>query len=287
MFTFNELCNYLKDLYLEKFDQNKSIFNELIFFYSQKVKSPENLISLRNEKIDFDHQKLEKSLQNYFQEFQPLEYIIHKKIFHGLEFYVDNRVLIPRDETQTVLDTFINDTKSIIKPNDAILDLCTGSGCLAISIAKEFNTNPVYASDFSQDALNVALKNIEIHNIKNLELIHANFLDVLQQIPNPVKFVICNPPYLDYDDPLIQKSVSNFEPSMALYAPFAGLHFYQVLFNEMLTNHQFKPKVVICELNHTMAHAIHSLAFPLRKNYNINLVRDLNNDLRVIKLILK
>ncbi|WFQ89906.1 peptide chain release factor N(5)-glutamine methyltransferase [Mycoplasma feriruminatoris] len=167
-------------------------------------------------------QILELLKQNY-----PLAYILKSKYFYSYKFFVNKDVLIPRNESELMIDY----ASEFIKNNDDLLivDLCTGSGCLGISCALLNQKNKVILTDISYKALKVANKNIKKFNLTNTSCLSGNFIDVLIKNNLKANLIICNPPYIDINDKNLDKNVVNFEPNIALFAPNNGLYFYEVL----------------------------------------------------------
>ena len=150
------------------------------------------------------------------------QYIVGNVDFYGNIINVDKRVLIPRFETELLVEKTISYIKKIFDKKITILDMCTGSGCIAISIKKNIDCD-MYASDISKDALELAKENINNNNV-DITLINS---DLFSNINNKFDVIICNPPYIGYDEE-IEDIVKNNEPSIALYAKDDGLFFYRV-----------------------------------------------------------
>ena len=125
----------------------------------------------------------------------PIEYMLHEAEFYGRNFYVDNRVLIPRDETELLIDILKNYYQ---KKDLKVVDLGTGSGCIAISIALEIPKSIVLGVDKYLDALNVATKNKHIHQVTNFHVRQSDWLSDINVYDFDV--VISNPPYIDPTD---------------------------------------------------------------------------------------
>ncbi len=166
---------------------------------------------------------------------EPLQYILGKTKFYDLEFKVDKSVLIPRPETEELVDLIIKENKD--KKEINILDIGTGSGCIAISLAKNLPQSKVFAIDISEDAIKIAKHNTRINKIDNIE-IHK--LDILTKIPK-TKFdiIVSNPPYISTEEfEKLDKNVKEFEPEVALTDFGDGLTFYRryyEVFSDMLT----------------------------------------------------
>lgn len=160
---------------------------------------------------------------------EPIQYITNRAYFMGYEFYVDNSVLIPRFDTEVLVDTLIKKTNDNFF-NPKILDLCTGSGCIAISIAKLFKAK-VYASDVSDDALQVAKKNAEVLAAD------VNFIksDLFNQIYDKFDIIVSNPPYITSQQMTgLEEQVIKYEPSLALCGGHDGLDFYREIIKDSI-----------------------------------------------------
>ncbi len=154
---------------------------------------------------------------------EPLQYVIGKWDFYESEFYVGKGVLIPRPETEELVEKAVEYIKSLSKP--VVFDLCSGSGCIGISIAKACPDSFVYLVEKSPDAISYLIKNVE--GISNTKIICA---DITEHSDLPCSDVIVsNPPYIKSDDiPQLQKEVLA-EPYMALDGGKDGLDFYRVI----------------------------------------------------------
>ena len=168
-----------------------------------------------------------KELEEYFNKDYPYQYLIGDVEFCGNKILVDKRVLIPRFETEIMTTEVIKYIKSLNKDNLRIVDVCTGSGCIAISLKKEFEDATVCAIDISTDAIDLARENARNNNVDVKFFNH----DVLKDdIDITYDVVVSNPPYVRYDE-----SVGNstkYEPQIALFADNNGLIFYENILNK-------------------------------------------------------
>ena len=149
----------------------------------------------------------------------PIAYAMNKKYFMGFPFYVDGRVLIPRQDTETVVDTAL----LLIKQNGykTVLDLCCGSGCMGIAIAKLAGVRAL-GSDISPGAAEVANKNAEALQANTFRAVAG---DLFENIDGKFDMIVCNPPYItDAEYQTLEKQVREFEPEMAL---LGNLSFYE------------------------------------------------------------
>ncbi|MBI5194907.1 MAG: peptide chain release factor N(5)-glutamine methyltransferase [Nitrospirae bacterium] len=185
---------------------------------------------------------------------EPLQYILGSEEFLGLKLIIGRGVLIPRPETELMAEHAIKTVKSYElrvkrqgtkaqrgkgteKPSTlAVLDLCTGSGCLALALAREFLEAEVYGTDISNTAIAYAIKNAEINNIKNAVFLKGSLFEPLKKLFTvhcslfTVDLIISNPPYIRTGDiKTLQPEVKDWEPEMALDGGADGLDFYREL----------------------------------------------------------
>ena len=203
-----------------------------------------NEIILSNLNVDnIDIVKFKSYLQKRINR-QPIAKIIKNKPFWKNEFYVNNFVLDPRPETELIIEEALN----IYRNKNLklkILDIGTGSGCIAISLAKEFKNASITAIDVSKEALEVSEKNLKMHNCNNQ--IQLKMID-FKNINSKFDLIVSNPPYLTNEqfnntDP----EVKNFEPKLALVGGNDGLKFYRE-YSKNLKNLMNKRAYFICEI---------------------------------------
>ena len=157
---------------------------------------------------------------------EPIQYITNHQEFFGYDFYVDENVLIPQPDTEILVEECIEiSTKleEMCKTNIRILDLCTGSGAIAISLAKNIKNANIIASDISEKALEVAKKNSILNNVK-IEIIHS---DLYENIKEKFNIVISNPPYIRTEVIKTLSEEVKKEPHLALDGGEDGLMFYR------------------------------------------------------------
>ena len=153
---------------------------------------------------------------------EPLQYILGTWEFFGNTFKVDPRVLIPRFETEILVEKALEASKNFKNPR--ILDICTGSGCIAISIAKMINAN-ITATDISQDALSLAQENACINNV-NINFVCTDIVTGLED--EKYDIIICNPPYIPTHELLnLMIDVLDHEPILALDGGSDGMYIYK------------------------------------------------------------
>lgn len=176
-----------------------------------------------NEKIvNLYMQKIEE-LKNH----KPIQYIIKKQEFMGYDFYVDENVLIPQPDTENLVEEVLFIINSIKDKNLKILDLCTGSGAIAISLSKILNSDKIliYGSDISENALKIAQDNA-IQNCSKVVFLKSN---IFNEINNNYKFdiIVSNPPYIETKTIEELSEEVKYEPHLALDGGEDGLYFYR------------------------------------------------------------
>jgi release factor glutamine methyltransferase len=165
---------------------------------------------------------------------EPLQYIIGTQEFRGLEFIVTPDVLIPRPETELVVESAL---KIISKPGRTvtIIDLCTGSGCMAVCLAKELPSSRIFATDMSKKALSVARDNARRHHVSGqIRFFKGDLFGALEEldIHGQVDIIVSNPPYVRSGDlPTLQPEVRDYEPEMALIAGPEGTELHRRIIN--------------------------------------------------------
>ncbi|CYU80551.1 TPA: peptide chain release factor N(5)-glutamine methyltransferase [Streptococcus suis] len=180
----------------------------------------EFLLLLRQDVTPTDKEEIDAIFQQLSQH-RPAQYIIGKTDFHGLEFAVDERVLIPRPETEELVDLILQENS---RAGLRILDIGTGSGAIAISLAKARPDWEVVAVDISKDALTVAQENARTNQVS----VHFLESDVLQAVTGKFDIIVSNPPYISPDDTdEVGLNVLTSEPHLALFAEEDGMASYR------------------------------------------------------------
>ncbi len=181
--------------------------------------------------IIYDKKEITKKQEsNYFESIQrllqgiPLQHITHNQEFMKMSFYVNENVLIPRPDTEILVEEVIKIGRKFKNP--IILDMCTGSGAIAVSLAKYINNAKVYAVDISQQALEIAKKNAIDNKVENkIEFLQSDLFENL----NNIKFdiIVSNPPYIKEEDIQYLDDEVRREPQIALNGGNDGLDFYK------------------------------------------------------------
>ncbi len=224
-----------------------------------------------------EEMKNEDLLEVYLLEYlsgKPIQYILKEAWFLGNRFYVDDRVLIPRMETEELLVAALEIAKQMDKP--LVYDIGTGSGCLALSLAQRIENARIVASDISLEALEVAKINCEKMALSNVEFL-ASDLFLAFPLDQKADMIVCNPPYIGKDD-YIERVVKNYEPKVALIPPSGnGLEIYQRLFIA-LPHHLKKNGFLLAEFGYNQKKALEEMVKRLLPGCEVTFYQDINKN---------
>lgn len=223
-----------------------------------------------SKNIEKDYQKL---LDGY-----PIQYLIGYVDFYGYKINVNENVLIPRYETEYLVEKTINYSKKMFDSKLNILDLGTGSGAISIALGKKLDSN-VTGVDISDKALEVARNNALQNNI-NINFIKS---DMLENVTGKYDIVISNPPYIDSEEKIMD-SVKKYEPHLALYAEDNGLYFYKNILSNIKP--YLKEKFIIAfEIGWWQGKLIETIAKEYFEDSKVLTLKDLTNRDRYIFVI--
>ncbi|MFA5047608.1 MAG: peptide chain release factor N(5)-glutamine methyltransferase [Patescibacteria group bacterium] len=209
---------------------------------------------------------------------EPVAYITGRKEFFGLTFVVNKKVLIPRPETELLIEEAINYFECNNSSKKVLADIGTGSGCIAITLKKYLPRLEVIATEKSSGAISVARENIKKNKVK-IKVIQS---DLLQKIPHKkIDIITANLPYL----PANRKTLKDlsYEPKMALLAGRDGLDVYEKLFKQ-ISALKTRPQLVLCEIDPSQNLKIKKLANTLLPEYSAETKKDLAGKYRLLKL---
>lgn len=194
-------------------------------------------------KAGIEQTEILQKLHSFYENFEkrrkriPLAQILGRQSFYGLDFFVNEDVLIPRADTECLVDLVLEDYAELAKQGEKtyaekrILDLCTGSGCIGISVAKHLPYQELLLVDLSEKALAMAKKNAEKHLGENVTLLQSDLLTGVQG--KKFSLLLSNPPYIvSRVIPGLEREVSEYEPKMALDGGEDGLIFYRRIAKE-------------------------------------------------------
>lgn len=195
--------------------------NDLIIALTYLLNTNKNLLFLNKEEILDKKIEIElKKINDKINEGYPLQYAIGKWNFYGLDLLVDKRALIPRYETEILVDLIINDNSN----NKKILDIGTGSGAISLALSKNLKNSKILGVDISKDAIDLANENKIKLNISNVEFKES---DIFSSIDEKFDIIVSNPPYINKEDFEKLDNKLYYEPQNALYGGEDGLYFYK------------------------------------------------------------
>lgn len=199
---------------------------------------------------------------------EPIQYIVGDVDFYGNILKVDKRVLIPRRETEELVEKVL---KYLTNTNLDIIDLGTGSGCIAITLKKKLPNINMTAVDISSDAIQLAKENAKLNNV-DIDFIND---DMINSLNKKYDCIISNPPYIRYDEEIMD-IVKNNEPSIALYASNEGLYYYEAILKNCRKN--LKEKFVIAfEIGEEQGERIYEIASKYFFDAEIKIEKDMQN----------
>ena len=187
--------------------------NSFFFLLSENyLQIPKSKILLADEiGLDSNKERLFNDALNRLKTYEPIQYVLGKTTFMDLEFYVNSSVLIPRPETEDLVRLMLKEGID----DKEILDVGTGSGCIAISLAKNLPNSKLTALDISEEAIDVARENAKLNNV-NVDFINADIFNYKSEKKYDV--IVSNPPYVtESEKALMKKNVLDFEPELALF----------------------------------------------------------------------
>jgi len=209
---------------------------------------------------------------------EPVQYILGQTEFMGLEFKVDRRVLIPRPETEILVEVALKIVKAAGIASPKILDLGTGSGCIAVSLAKNIPQGRVSASDISLQALELARENADLHQV-SIAFIQSNLFTSLGK--EGFDLIVSNPPYVaTFELSTLAREIA-FEPALALEGGQDGLDFYRRISNQAAGYLQ-AGGFLILEIGLGQREPIENMLINSKNFEIIEIVKDYNNIERVI-----
>ncbi len=263
---------------------------DLLFFAKQHIHSDhaklllaellhKNALELLNYldyQVDEKTTKLYKEAVKALEEGKPLQYVIGYVNFYGNQFIVNENVLIPRYETEELVEKTINFSKKFFTEPVDIIDLGTGTGAIGLTLEKKLSTNSVDLVDISEKALEVTHQNCVKLNSK-ANLIHS---DMFENVDKKYDIIISNPPYIKTTEE-IEEIVKNNEPSIALYAGEDGLDCYRKILKS-IKNYMKDKCLVAFEIGMTQAEDIKRIIAENLKDVKVEVYKDLSERDRMI-----
>lgn len=225
----------------------------------------------------------EEDIKKHAETGIPVQHLIGKAPFFGRDFIVNEDVLIPRFDTEVLIEKII---ACLEEQEDlshfTLVDVGTGSGIIAITLKLAFPMINVYATDISEKALEVAKKNARIYET-DIEWLQGNFLEPFLNQQLDANLIVSNPPYIDRNDiESLQDTVKDYDPELALYAENYGLQAYQTIIEQTLQLNRHALQYLFFEIGYLQAEAVTSIIRTAYPSSDYTVLQDLGGQNRVI-----
>ena len=267
-------------LLLRRQDKEESLAKFLLMYMLDET--TEQFSNKLSEELSVEQENRYFDLINKnINEDTPLSHLVGFDYFYDRKFKVTKDVLSPRMETEELIYKVLEYIKKSKKDSFRILDLCTGSGIIAITLKKEIvkKYTEIVASDISEKALSIAIENADNNNA-NITFIKSDLFD---NISGKFDLIISNPPYISYKDKItIKDNVLNYDPHLALFAEEDGIYFYRKII-ENAVHYLSKDGVIFFEIGYDQKEKI--LELGKNNNFITTVYKDINDRDRIAKLI--
>lgn len=239
--------------------------------------NPLELLTILDKEVDSDIEKLYKSSLEALKENKPIQYVIGNVNFCGLKFIVNKNVLIPRFETEELVEQVVEYTKDLNKDKNKILDLGCGSGAIGLTLKSILKDSEVTLTDISKEALEVAKLNANNLNL-DVTFIESDWFSNVKL--EKYDIIVSNPPYIRTDEE-IEEVVKNNEPSLALYGGVDGLDCYRKILANIkpYLNNKF---LMAFEIGESQKEEIYDIVNKYLKDIEITCKKDLYGRNRMI-----
>ncbi|SHM62631.1 peptide chain release factor N(5)-glutamine methyltransferase [Gracilibacillus kekensis] len=253
---------------------------EILLLHELKWTKTDLISNLREYLDPSTLKQYQKKIEQLATTKVPIQHLTGVEEFYGRSFHVNPHVLIPRPETEELIHYLLTNVK---KKELSCVDVGTGSGVIAISLAKEWQNSviEVLATDISTEALQVARKNAEKHQA-DIHFYHGNFLTPLIEQGKKVDMIVSNPPYIAYEEKdSLSETVKNFDPEMALFAEENGLAAYQSIIEQapFVLNEK---GILAFEIGHRQGKAVTSIIKRTFPNSEVDVIQDINQKDRIV-----
>ncbi len=239
--------------------------------------NPLELLTILDKEVDSDIEKLYKSSLEALKENKPIQYVIGNVNFYGIKFIVNKNVLIPRFETEELVEQVVEYTKDLNKDKIKILDLGCGSGAIGLTLKSILKDSEVTLTDISKDALEVAKLNANNLNL-DVTFIESDWFSNVKL--EKYDIIVSNPPYIRTDEE-IEEIVRDNEPSLALYGGVDGLDCYRKILANIkpYLNNKF---LIAFEIGESQKEEIYDIVNKYLKDIEITCKKDLYGRNRMI-----
>lgn len=282
--TIHSAYQYLKNNLANIYDEREAAnIAELIIEKILGLKKTERILNkhwpLKIEQIN--------TIENYLQElinYKPVQYVLNEAWFAGMKFFVDENVLIPRPETEELVEWIVQN--AFTNSRFRILDIGTGSGCIAIALKKKINNADVFALDVSENALKIAALNAQQNTTTDINFLKADILQNQMKINMPLlDVIVSNPPYITKKESAeMHSNIIAYEPHLALFVPDENpLLFYNAI-SDFALSHLKENGSLYFEIHENFANDIVNLM--QQKGFqSIEIKKDLQQKNRMVKAV--
>lgn len=271
--TIKEAIIFFKDTY-------DIIQNDTLRIISNYLNEDKNKIYLNMDNMYLDYTSfinIKNRVEKYKVSNIPLQYILKNQSFYGIDIYVEEGVLVPREDTEILVDEAISEIKS--NEYKTAIDMCCGSACISLALSKNTNLEKIYSVDISDKAEKVTKKNIENLNIDNITFIKSDLFTNLKE--KKVDIIVSNPPYIETDVIKTLDKVVQNEPHLALDGGKNGLEFYEKIAKDA-RNHLNDNGVLAFEIGYDQGDKVKNILKKYNEYSNIKVIKDLAKNERVV-----
>ena len=280
--TIQKLLNWVTEYLTGKHIDSPRLAAELLLSYVLEMKRIELYMyfdkPVEKEQLNLLHDLVKRAGQD-----EPIAYLTGKTEFYSIELNITPDCLIPRPETELLVERAIEFLRKR-SGRQSVLDLCTGCGCIAVAIAKNFADADIIATDISDAALKIASENIEKHRLKDrIKLFCGDLFDPIVPGLDAAKFdlIVCNPPYVSASEfEKLDKNVKDYEPRLALFAGVDGLDIYRRIIEKV--GAFLKPDAALMlEIGYSQGQAVKELLEQTGCFAKITIEKDFHNNDRI------
>jgi len=271
--------------FLKKHDCEENVAN-ILLQHHLKVSQEKLMLMMREELPEKVIIQFKEDIKQHALTGIPVQHLMGYTYFYGRKFTINENVLIPRFDTEILVQHTIDTIRTTFNENEkiTIVDVGTGSGIIAITLALELPNAIIYATDISEAALEIAQTNAANYNA-NVQFLNGDFLEpiILKKV-NP-EVVVSNPPYIkELDRKTLSNTVKNFDPLIALFGGEDGLSAYKEILSQIKLLKQSEYRIVCFEIGFDQAEDIVNLINHYFPNSLIQVLQDLNEKDRVISI---
>ncbi len=248
----------------------ENIAFDILYIANQDIKSI-------NDFHEYQFLNINESIENYFFHIlesylnkTPLNFFSKVANFYSRDFILNSDVFCPRTETEKIIDILKENIHIEAKIN--VLDLCSGSGNIGLTVALEFKNSYVKLVDINSNAIKNIEDNVKKFDIKNVEVITSN---LFQNINSKFDVILMNPPYIKWDDENVDASAKNFDPEWSLFADDGGFHIYYQVISEV-EHYLLEKSLIIFEIGHNQRNVLEKYLKD-RKIKNFDFITDYFN----------